>query len=85
MTTYTSVKGRTVSAETTILAFCAENAHSFSMVPRLVNFSKTLFRDSKGLSGVELSHHAVGYKMTNGVAKTFSERLYDELKVYHFH
>ena len=84
LTTYMSVKDRTVSAETTILAFCAENALSLSMVPRLVNFSKTLSRDSKALSGVKLLRHAAGYKMTNGIAKMFSEHLYNELKVYHF-
>ena len=84
VTTYTSVKDRTLSAVTTVLAFCAENALSLSMVPRLVNFSETLPRDSKASSGVNLSRHAAGYKMTNGVAKTFSERLYDELKGYHF-
>ena len=43
VTTYTSIIGHTVSAETIILAFCAENALSLSMVPRLVNFSKILF------------------------------------------
>ena len=49
VTTCTSVKDRTISAETIILAFCAENALLLSMVTRLVNLSKTLSR----LEGIE--------------------------------
>ena len=84
VTTYTSVKDCTVSAETTILAFCAENALSLSMLPILVNLLKTLLSSFKG-GGVKLFRHAAGYKMTNGVAKTFSECSMTNLKYTTFH
>ena len=82
--TYTSVKDRTASAEATILSFCAENALSLSMAPRLANLTKTLAQDAKALNGIKLSRQAAAYKMINGVGKTFSERLYTELQVSHF-
>ena len=75
---------RITNAEAILLGFVAEHSLSFSMVPALIDLTKSLSRDMKALSQLKMDRTTASYKLVHGLAKTFNEEVAEKLRTEFF-
>lgn len=75
----TSVSDRSANSQA-MLSFLAEKSLPFSLAPDIIDLAKALSQDRKVLNQMTMHRTAASYKMRYGVAKTFQEKLLDDLK-----
>lgn len=80
----TSISDRIVNLESMLVSFLAEKSLPFSLAPDILELAKALSNDRKALSELKMHHTAATYKLQYGVAKTFQEKLSEDLKKNYF-
>ena len=76
----TPIGDRILNNEALLLSFIAEKSLPFSLVPDLVELIKYFSKDKKALDRMHMSRTAASYKLKYGVAKTFADKLFNDLK-----
>lgn len=77
----TSISDRTVNSELMLVSFLAEKSLPFSLAPDILELAKALSKkDRKVVNEMKMHRTAATYKLQYGVAKTFQEKLSEDLK-----
>ncbi|KAG5276736.1 hypothetical protein AALO_G00109140 [Alosa alosa] len=67
-----------------VLGVLAENSLPFSVAPVIVELAQTLALDKVALQGIKLSRTAASYKMVYGLGRTFSDRIFANMRRFLF-
>ena len=76
----TPVSDHVINSEAMLLAFLAEKSLPFTLASEILELAKNLSKGRKALSQMKMKRTAATYKLEYGLAKTFQEQLYEDLR-----
>lgn len=80
----TPLADRVTNSQAMVISFIAEKSLAFSIAPDIIELAKALATDKKALDKLSMHRTAASYKLQYGVAKTFKEKLFEDLKTSFF-
>ncbi|XP_071506624.1 uncharacterized protein [Diadema antillarum] len=75
-----SLADRVSTAEASLLAFAAEKSLPYSVVPDLIDLSKSLAKDKQVLDRLSMDRTTASYKMTHGLGRHFTDACVKDLQ-----